>query len=133
MLTVLNAIGVLESPSLGFIATKTGLDRKLVISLIQRAEELAQVKIKKIGLLYTIEDWGLISGETPLPNEVALIEACIRRLQTGKPIANVERREYIALYKRHTEWFTIRNYPSDTAGIGVREFQMMAERRMRGI
>lgn len=133
MMIVLNAISVLESPSLGFIANKTGLERKMVISLIRRAEELAQVKIKKTGLLYTIEDWGLISGETPLPGEVALIEACIRRLKTGKPIANVERREYIALYHRHTNWFTVRNYPRDTVGIGVRTFRMMAERRMRGI
>lgn len=58
MLQVLGAIDAIPGATLVRVATRTGLDKKTVSSLIRQAAEQAHVRIEKDGPVYVIADWG---------------------------------------------------------------------------
>jgi hypothetical protein len=58
MLVVLGAIDAIHDATLVKIARYTGIDKKRVIPLIEKARSQAGVVIQKTGSVYTIESWG---------------------------------------------------------------------------
>lgn len=58
MLVVLAAIDTIDEATLVKIARLTGIDKKTVINLIEKARSQAGVVIGKYDSVYVIESWG---------------------------------------------------------------------------
>jgi len=64
MLVVLAAIDTIDDATLVKIARYTGIDKKRVITLIEKSQSQAGVVIQKTGSVYTIESWGPVIRRT---------------------------------------------------------------------
>lgn len=63
MMVVLGAIASLSPVTLVKLAERTGIDKKSLTRVIDRAREQAGVVITKNGPTYQIDDWGPILKE----------------------------------------------------------------------
>jgi hypothetical protein len=64
MLVVLAAIDTIEEATLVKIARLTGIDKKTVFNLIEKARTQAGVVIEKNDSVYVIESWGPVIKRT---------------------------------------------------------------------
>lgn len=58
VLSVLGAIAVIPDPTMLKIAVRTGLDKRSVMTSVERAREQLGVTVDKVGTIYRMVDWG---------------------------------------------------------------------------